>query len=203
MAHMLEVSARPWLEELGVGSLVAVGMEELQGMGERGFSWLWVMGVWQLGDYGRSLDLQRAKEGGFADVLPQWAEADVLGSPYAVQVPYRLLKSHAYDCSQMQALRTKLANVAVHGRCHWPASAGALDASASNGIRLMLDFVPNHTAIDCMQRSSCCLFDTADPLRRCVDAGESWTLHAGARQCALALCLAWAFASHKAMPRGL
>lgn len=148
MPHMMEVSARPWLEEMKVSSLGRIVMAELQQFGDWGFSWLWVMGVWQLGDHGRALDLERARGGEFADVLPHWRAADVVGSPYAVQAPYRLLKTADYDCSQLQALRNRLARVEVRGRGEGPCSCGAV-APPLQGMRLMLDFVPNHTAIDC------------------------------------------------------
>jgi len=151
MPHVLEVSTRPWLEELGVGSIGRVAMDELQRLGDMGYSWLWLMGVWQLGDYGRSLDLGTARAGGFSDLLPHLKEEDVIGSPYAIQVPYRLLKAHGYDCSQLPALRRRLGRVAVRGGqaappC--PCSRGEAATEAA-GMRLLLDFVPNHTAVDC------------------------------------------------------
>ena len=112
---------------------------------------------WQLGSHGRALDLERAQAGGFADVLPNWKAEDVIGSPYAVQVPYRLLKAGAYDCTSLQALRTRLARVAVRGRHVQSCQCGSSAPPKKEGMSLMLDFVPNHTAIDCKGPARACV----------------------------------------------
>ena len=60
-------------------------------------------------------------------MLPGWTKADIIGSPYAV-VNYSLNTELGLE-SDLKNLRTKL---------------------NSMGMLLMLDFVPNHSAVDCM-----------------------------------------------------
>jgi glycosidase len=91
-----------------------------------GFDWVWPLGVWQTGPAGRAVSRTNpAWRKEFEAILPDFTEDDITGSPYAVQ---------AYT---------------VH------ADFGGDDALArfrqrlrQRGIRLLLDFVPNHTARD-------------------------------------------------------
>jgi hypothetical protein len=92
----------------------------------RGFDWVWFLGVWQTGPAGqrvsRSLpDLRRA----FQELLPDFTEEDVTGSPFAVQ-SYTVNTDFGGDAALLR-LRQRLAD---------------------RGLRLLLDFVPNHTALD-------------------------------------------------------
>ena len=41
---------------------------------------IWMMGVWQLGDYGLAID----KSKDYSSVLPDCTEDDIIGSPYAI-----------------------------------------------------------------------------------------------------------------------
>eukprot|EP01116_Phalansterium_solitarium_P000236 TRINITY_DN10137_c0_g1_i1.p1 TRINITY_DN10137_c0_g1~~TRINITY_DN10137_c0_g1_i1.p1 ORF type:complete len:514 (-),score=133.76 TRINITY_DN10137_c0_g1_i1:553-1875(-) len=90
------------------------------------------MGVWELGEYGLNFD--KTNPGLLAhypQVLPDFTLADVIGSPYAV-TNYTCNPQLGSD-NDIAALRKKL---------------------NSMGLRLMLDFVPNHSAVDCPLTSS-------------------------------------------------
>jgi hypothetical protein len=91
-----------------------------------GFTWVWLLGVWQTGAAGRSISRTRQDwREGFRSSLPDLREEDIQGSPFAVQ---------AYS---------------VHGDFGGdPALARLRARLARRGLRLMLDFVPNHTACD-------------------------------------------------------
>src|SRR5262245_2906909 len=48
----------------------------------RGFDWVWMLGVWQTGTAGRQVSLSQREA--FRDALPDLTAADVSGSPFAI-----------------------------------------------------------------------------------------------------------------------
>lgn len=134
---LLELNARLWLEEQPwAGSppdLARVPEEQIRRWADLGIQWIWMMGVWEPSPAGRliaqSID---GLVGEIRSILPRdFTMADVLASPYAVR-DYKL-------------------NPAL-GRPDAPGRPGSLTELRrrlnEQGIRLMLDFVPNHTATD-------------------------------------------------------
>jgi glycosidase len=128
---LYQLPARPWLEELGRGSgrcatLDQVPSRMLDKLAEQGFGWLWLMGVWQTGEAGRQISLtHREWRADYLRMLPDFRDEDVIGSPFAIQA-YTTHRDFGGDAA-LARFRERLAD---------------------RGIRLMLDFVPNHTAID-------------------------------------------------------
>jgi hypothetical protein len=128
---LYEVFARLWLAELSAVqgqrvTLAEIPDEELDRLARLGFDYLYLMGVWTLGEEGpriaRAMPELRAE---YDRALPGWTEADVVGSPFAV-ARYAVDPSLGGD-EALATLRTRL---------------------AARGIKLILDFVPNHLARD-------------------------------------------------------
>ncbi len=100
--------------------------EDLVLLRDRGFDWLWLLGVWQTGEAGRAVSRSHPQwREDFEQTLPDLAEADICGSCFAVT---------AYDVHS--ALGGNDALERLRSRIH------------EHGLRLMLDFVPNHVALD-------------------------------------------------------
>lgn len=128
---LYEINTRCWLRQLseahgGQVSLAEIPDREVEKWQRFGFTHVWLMGVWRVGSRSREKaleigDLRRA----YAEALPDWSPEDVGGSPYAI------------------------ADYSVEPALGGPAGlAGFRHKLNSAGIRLMLDFVPNHLALD-------------------------------------------------------
>lgn len=129
--HLYEVNARVLLRRLAEKyerrlTLATIPEKEWQRLADTGFDLVWLMGVWQRSPGARQEalrepDLLRA----YAQVLPGWTEADVAGSPYAV-FSYEL-DSELGEPDELAGLKRILNR---------------------NRLGLILDFVPNHLALD-------------------------------------------------------
>jgi hypothetical protein len=98
--------------------------EALRAAAALGFDWIWFLGVWQTGEAARAVSRTHAAcQDGFRRVLPDLTSDDVCGSPFAV-AGFEADASFGGDAA-LARLRQR-----------------ARDA----GLRLMLDFVPNHLA---------------------------------------------------------
>ena len=133
MEHPLlyQINTRCWLRELSKKSsaritLANVPDTEFRAWPERGFTHVWLMGVWTTGARARALALNELNlRHDYNAVLPDWNEADVAGSPYAIadyQVPRALGGERG-----LKAFRQKL---------------------NAYGLKLVLDFVGNHLGLD-------------------------------------------------------
>jgi hypothetical protein len=99
---------------------------ELDALAADGFDLVWFLGVWQTGEAARRVS--RAKPewlAEYARALPDYGDADVSGSPFAVR-EYRGHRDFGGD-EALARLRERL---------------------RKRGLRLILDFVPNHVAPD-------------------------------------------------------
>jgi hypothetical protein len=124
---LYEINTRVWLNELGRGAtLDQVSDTQLDQIAALGFDWLWLMGVWQTGPAGRAISRGRPQwRQQFQLDLPDLTDDDITGSPYAVQA-YSAHRDFGGD-EALARFRRRL---------------------QQRGLRLMLDFVPNHTALD-------------------------------------------------------
>lgn len=101
-------------------------VSELDALAAAGFDYVYLLGVWQTGEIGRQISstIPHLREE-YGRALPDIAEQDICGSPFAI-VGYKVAPDLGGD-DALARLRTRL-----HDR----------------GLRLILDFIPNHTAID-------------------------------------------------------
>lgn len=129
--HLIEINARAFVTRMSEKyrrklTLATIPDDEWQTLAQRGFDLVWLMGVWQRSKAARqqalrSESLRRAME----SLLPGLTTKDVAGSPYAVY-SYTLDSPMGTE-EDLAVLRSKL---------------NALD------MGLVLDFVPNHLAMD-------------------------------------------------------
>jgi hypothetical protein len=126
-----EVNTAIWLAELAQAAghqvtLADVPPSAWDDVTPEGTDAVWLMGVWERSPAGRDLASSNAGlQAAFRDALPDLRQDDVIGSPYCVR-NYRA----APDFGGRDGL------------------AAARAALAERGIRLVLDYVPNHVAPD-------------------------------------------------------
>ncbi len=127
---LYQLPTRIWLGDLShqLGRHVTFGDvpdEELDRLVAPGFDWIWLLGVWQTGPVSRQVSVTNPDWWpGYREALPGCTEADVCGSPFAVR-SYTIHADFGSDDS-LVALRQRL---------------------RARGVGLLLDFVPNHTAL--------------------------------------------------------
>ncbi|GIH98381.1 alpha-amylase family glycosyl hydrolase [Planobispora takensis] len=126
-----EVNTWVWLGELEHRNGRSIGLQDVPGkewdaLALPGVDTVWLMGVWQRSSVGRDLALtQPGLRDSFRAALPDVTDRDIAGSPYCV--------------------RDYTADPRLGGTA---GLAAARDALARRGLRLMLDYVPNHVAPD-------------------------------------------------------
>jgi hypothetical protein len=127
---LYQINTRVWLTELSgqlgrPATLDDVPDAELDRLARAGFDWVWLLSVWQTGPLARDVSRRNAewrKE--FLDTLPDLHEGDIAGSGFAITA-YSAHASLGGD-SALARLRERL---------------------RKRGLRLMLDFVPNHMGL--------------------------------------------------------
>jgi glycosidase len=127
-----ELSTRPWLYNLSqkygrnLTKLSDIPFAEFQSLKDLGVDVVWLMGIWELGEYGLNYDQTNPSlQQTYSQNLPGWTMADVIGSPYAV-VEFTCNPELGLD-QDISSLKRQLNAI---------------------GLYLMLDFVPNHSAYD-------------------------------------------------------
>ncbi len=129
--NLLEINAFLFMERMRRkhGPEVTLGTvpkSEWEGLAQKGFGLIWLMGVWERSPGSRECAL--AEDGlkqAYAAALPGWTDKDVKGSPYAV---------HSYALDGNLGAEDDLLRVR--------------ETLNDLGMSLILDFVPNHTALD-------------------------------------------------------
>jgi hypothetical protein len=157
------VPAWPWLTELSarVGRAVTLADVPATAWDEvvlPGVEIVWLMGVWERSPVGRNLALADAQvRAGAAAVLSDLTDEDIVGSPYSV---------HRYDVDPQLGGRAGL--------------AAARAELARRNIRLLVDFVPNHTAIDHLWATDHPQFYVAGTERDLLDHPDAFVRTPGA-----------------------
>jgi len=128
---LYQINTRVWMTELArnlrrPATLDDVSDAELDRLADLGFDWVWFLSVWQTGLAGQKISRSNPewrKE--FNETLPDLREEDIPGSGFAI-TGYTVSESLGGDAA-VARLRERL---------------------RQRGLRLMLDFVPNHTGLD-------------------------------------------------------
>jgi glycosidase len=128
---LYQVNTRVWLTELSrslgrTATLDDLPDGDLDRLAEMGFAWIWLLSVWRTGPAGQLISrANREWRREFAETLPDLREEDIAGSGFAIT---------------SYAVPPALGGEAALARLR--------DRLRRRGLRLMLDFVPNHTALD-------------------------------------------------------
>jgi glycosidase len=128
---LYQINTRVWLTELGQNlgrsaTLDDIPDSELDRWAQLGFDWIWLLSVWQTGLAGQQISRSRPDwRAEFQETLPDLRDEDIAGSGFAI-TGYHVPKALGGD-EALARLRKKL---------------------RVRGLRLMLDFVPNHSAMD-------------------------------------------------------
>ena len=128
---LFQINTRVWLTEISrglsrVATLDDIPDAELDRLAKLGFDWIWMLSVWQTGIAGRQVSRSNPewrKE--FEETLPALQEEDIGGSGFAI-TGYTVAEQLGGD----------------------PALVRLRDRLRKRGLKLMLDFVPNHTGLD-------------------------------------------------------
>jgi hypothetical protein len=99
---------------------------EIERLAGLGFDWIWLLSVWRTGEAGQRVSRENAAwRREFEDTLPDLREEDIAGSGFAIT------------------------GYTVHPGLGGDQALGRLrERLRARGLRLMLDFVPNHTGLD-------------------------------------------------------
>ncbi len=128
---LYEINTWVWLGELARkhGTAVDLGTvpaQEWDAIGSLGFDAVWLMGVWERSPVGIGISLQDSGLlESFRRALPDFAPGDDVGSPYCVR--RYVVDEHLGGPEGLAVARRML---------------------AERGLRLILDYVPNHVAPD-------------------------------------------------------
>ena len=125
---LYQINTRPWLYELSknygqnITKLKEIPLQEFDILAQNGIEIVWMMGVWKLGPLG----LNFSKSLNYYGALDDLTEEDIIGSPFAIT---------EYVCNP---------DIGTDDDLIW-----LRKELNSRGMKLMLDFVPNHSAADC------------------------------------------------------
>jgi len=128
---LYQLNTRVFLTELSdkigrAATLDDILDSELDLLVERGFDWLWLLSVWQTGLAGQQISRANQEwRKDFEQTLPDLKDDDVAGSGFAI-TDYHVHKNLGGD-EALARLRERL---------------------GKRGVKLLLDFVPNHTGLD-------------------------------------------------------
>lgn len=128
---LYQINTRVWLTELSMDlgrpiTLDGIPDTELDRLANMGFDWIWFLSVWTTGEKGRKVSLENPEwRNEFEHTLPNLKEEDIGGSGFAI-ADYHVHPNLGGDAA-LKRLREKL---------------------NKRGLKLMLDFVPNHMGPD-------------------------------------------------------
>ncbi len=127
---LYQINTRVWLTELSrslgrAATLDDLADADLDALAQKGFDWIWLLSVWQTGPEARQVSrTNREWRREFQETLPDLRDEDIPGSGFAI-TGYQVHEKLGGDAA-LARLRERL---------------------KSRGLKLMLDFVPNHMGL--------------------------------------------------------
>lgn len=128
---LYQINTRVWLTALSRqlgrrATLDDIPDVELDRLAEMGFDWIWLLSVWQTGPGAQQVSRSNAEwRHEFQETLPDLSEEDIPGSGFAI-TGYTVHSDLGGDAA-LARLRKRI---------------------KQRGLKLMLDFVPNHMGLD-------------------------------------------------------
>ena len=128
---LYQINTRVWLTDLSrtlgrPATLDDMPDAELDRLVEMGFDWVWFLSVWRIGPAGQRVSRANHEwRREFEETLPDLREEDIAGSGFAI-TGYTVHNNLGGDAA-LARLRERLRR---------------------RGLKLLLDFVPNHTGLD-------------------------------------------------------
>ena len=128
---LYQINTRVWLTEFSLAlgrraTLDDIPDSELDRLAEQGFDWIWLLSVWQTGPGAQQVSRNNPEwRREFQATLPDLSEQDIAGSGFAI-TGYTVHENLGGDAA-LARLRERL---------------------RQRGLKLMLDFVPNHMGLD-------------------------------------------------------
>src|SRR5260370_28279008 len=127
---LYQINTRVWLTELSHtlgrrANLEGIPDAELDALAQKGFDWVWFLSVWQTGPDAERISRSNPEwRREFNETLPDLRDEDIPGSGFAI-TGYTVHENLGGDAA-LARLRERL---------------------KKRGLRLMLDFVPNHMGL--------------------------------------------------------
>jgi len=127
---IFQINTWPWLDALSKIYEYPVNLqnipEEVLDLDFSNFDAVWLMGVWERSPRGREIALTHPDlQGGYQKALSDFKSEDVVGSPYSIH--YYNVDFHLGGRDGLVLFRDQLAEL---------------------GVKLIVDYVPNHVAVD-------------------------------------------------------
>lgn len=130
-ATLYQIYTRIYLRELAdklgrPATLDDIPDDRLKELADMGFNWIYLLGIWTTGEEGRQIALaNQPLRQELQAIVPDLSDQDIESSCFAIAA-YRVQASYGGEAA-LERLRQRMAHY---------------------GLRLMLDFVPNHVATD-------------------------------------------------------
>ena len=120
--NIYQILTRPWLKQFG--NINNVPIDYWQDLKSKEMEYIWLTGLWQVPENGKNLAMSAPAVELYKQILPDFTESDVDGSPFAIE--NYTVDSKIGTFEDIRNLKQKLNSL---------------------GLKLILDFIPNHFSL--------------------------------------------------------